>query len=332
LTGVCYRLYGLTLRASRPLPGLEPAPQEATADVTIDLAGQGEAGSPIPASEWVQVARHLPAWRASTTEGEHTFLLYGVNNDRGGSAIGFVIEPCGRRISCHWTEDVTLGGVAHVLLGPVLGCVLRERGAVVLHGAVVRVNGRAVALLGASGAGKSTAALALVRQGASLLADDVTVLCHEGGRPRVQPGVPRIRLRPEPAVIDGLAGRAELVRVDTWPPHDKGEVAFGGTSASREPTPLAAIYVLGERDPGRVDSELVAEPPPIALGSLMGHRHAPFLLRPTDQARDFAALGRLVRQVPVYRILRPDSVDSVGRLAAAILHHTGSGLATTQAR
>lgn len=50
----------------------------------------------------------------------------------------------------------------------------------VVHASAVAVSGRAILILGASGSGKSALALALIRGGAGLVADDRVVLVRKG--------------------------------------------------------------------------------------------------------------------------------------------------------
>ncbi|MBB3692386.1 HPr kinase/phosphorylase [Sphingomonas sp. BK580] len=52
---------------------------------------------------------------------------------------------------------------------------------VTLHATAVALGGRAVLLTGPSGAGKSDLALRLIDRGAELVADDYTMLVHDGG-------------------------------------------------------------------------------------------------------------------------------------------------------
>ncbi len=49
-----------------------------------------------------------------------------------------------------------------------------------IHASTVALNGQAVVIMGASGTGKSTLALELIGQGATLIADDQTILTRVG--------------------------------------------------------------------------------------------------------------------------------------------------------
>jgi hypothetical protein len=85
--------------------------------------------------------------------------------------------------------------VALFLLGSVLGFLSHQRGLFPLHASCVAVEGQAIALVGHSGAGKSTIAALLLAEGARLLSDDVTVIdIHAPGGPLVLPGFPRQKL------------------------------------------------------------------------------------------------------------------------------------------
>lgn len=87
---------------------------------------------------------------------------------RDGSASRFVPDPDGVEIEV----DKIRRGSAVLLLRHL-------RGELALHGAVVAMNGVAIALLGRSGDGKSTLAAALCQAGAALLADDAIALSKD---------------------------------------------------------------------------------------------------------------------------------------------------------
>jgi hypothetical protein len=91
-----------------------------------------------------------------------------------------------------------------------LGLALRLRGFVVLHGAAVSLAGAAHVWVGASGAGKTSAALAACGAGARFLADEVVALEARGDRFVVRRGVtwPRVDAG-APERLHALARRAD---------------------------------------------------------------------------------------------------------------------------
>ena len=92
------------------------------------------------------------------------------------------------------------GALPPCFFSTVAALILAWRGAVPIHGSTVMIDNRAIMICGASGAGKSTFAAALVTQGARLVADDLSVITHSpSGGFLVQPGRPTLRLHPETA-------------------------------------------------------------------------------------------------------------------------------------
>lgn len=77
------------------------------------------------------------------------------------------------------------------LLGTVMGCILMQRNFFLLHGNVLEKNNRAIICLGNSGAGKSTSAYFLMKNGWKVLSDDIAAINQEG---KIFPGIPRIKL------------------------------------------------------------------------------------------------------------------------------------------
>lgn len=92
----------------------------------------------------------------------------------------------------------------HLLLDHVLPLLLTLRGQVVLHGAVVHLDGRAVVLVGSSGAGKSTLTAFAWQRGWTVGGDDGAVL-HLGPPVACGPTYPTIRLSVESAALLGVA-------------------------------------------------------------------------------------------------------------------------------
>src|SRR5262249_57046891 len=132
------------------------------------------------------------------------------------------------------------------LRGPVLGLGRGRRGAVGVPAGAGAVGGRARALCGGAGAGRSTLAAASARRGDVVLTDDVAPLEPDGDRFRVRPGYPQLRLWPDSVRL--LYGDADALPplTPTWEKRGLDLTRPGYRFAAR-PLPLAAVYVLGER-------------------------------------------------------------------------------------
>lgn len=326
-----YQIYGLRLHADRPIPSLNPVPGTAAADVFIHLLGQRQGGLPLPdGTEWTsQIEAEETAgpafrlWTARGAEGDYLRLHY----TDGRDYTEFVIDPTGSRVWVNWTEAASLEGSAPLLIGPVLGCVLRARGVPCLHAAVALIGEKAIALVGHKGAGKSTTTAALRQAGCTTLTDDIAALDEIDTAPGphkflVQPGSPRLRLRPDAAV--GLHGSLEALHPLWQLPENRPTQRYLDPARDHDPrpqhpVPLAGIYVLEARDPAMAAPSIVPLPPAPGLMTLTPHTYANSRLDKAGRAREFAFLSRLVAAVPLRRICRPDGLQSLPQITRAIL-------------
>lgn len=106
-----------------------------------------------------------------------------------------------------------------------------------IHASAVAIAGRGLLILGPSGSGKSSLALALMGQGAQLVADDRVVLRAEGGR---------LLADCPPA----LAGRIEargvgILRAQAAGPVALGQVVDLGQAEPDRLPPFRTITLLG---------------------------------------------------------------------------------------
>lgn len=311
-----YSVFGLTLGADRPIPGLIPQAAVARTATRIWLdavsvppevrtlhedvwyvGGQGEGGSP-----------GLRVWRLAG--GVYFRLQYGDGTE-------FLVDGAGARIWASWLEPLTLEDTATYLLGPVLGFVLRLRGITCLHASAVAVGGRAIVLLGPAEAGKSTTAAALCRMGYPVLTDDVAALVDRDGTIHVEPAYPQLRLWPDSVAM--LYGAADALPRLT-PNWDKRalDLTHNGYRFQHQPLPLAAIYLLAERS---TDAEVRVEglQGRERLLALLANTYVSYLLDSAMRAQELAVLGRLASGVPVRRVVPPAQPNGLTPLCTRIL-------------
>jgi hypothetical protein len=296
--------FGLGLAVDGRIPRLGGAPPAARTDVRVTLGV-------IPA--WAQaaepVARHYTSAHCDE-RGEPLLRVEALANGwwrlRYSDGIVFLVDDAGRELFVTWPEGMSVDDMSSYLLGPVMGFLLRLRGTVSLHASAVAAAGRAFALVGDPGAGKSTTAAAFAARRYPLLADDVTPLAERDGGFDAIPGYPRLRLWP--SAVDSLSSFTTAV-----PPLPAGwqgqrfhlDASTGGFTFQTQPVPLGAIYVLDER----IDvPDAMIEPIEgrEVLLTLVRHSFAGRLLTRAMRARDLDVLGRVADSTPVRRV-RPSS-------------------------
>jgi hypothetical protein len=332
-------VYGLSLRSTHVLPGLVATAGDGPSDVQLDLIEGPAAQLPdVAAVEWrapplVQSEDESShgIWRGDGAEGTFLRLRYG--SDVYRRAVEFVIDPPGNRV---WAGRQVWGGagaptclqdVTTLLLGAVLGCVLRLRGTLCLHASVVGIEGRGIVILGSKGAGKSTLAAALAGSGHPVLSDDVAAITSVGGTWLVQPGYPRLRLWPtalgalqrpvaRSTPILSLCDKRYVELADDGGERDTTPWRFQST-----PLPLSTIY-LTTRD-ARLDTPVVDRVPDATrLAALIRYTYVSFLPQSREgMAREFRRLFRLAATVPVHRIRCPEGLRHLPAICEALAGH-----------
>lgn len=128
-----------------------------------------------------------------------------------GDTLFFSIESIGRfRITdgkdIRFERDPTLPegtvldeDIRVFLLGSCLGTALMQRGHFVLHASVGIKNGMACAIMGHSGAGKSTTMGIAINLGWSLISDDLCAIYWQDDMPMVFPAYPQLKLNDDSA-------------------------------------------------------------------------------------------------------------------------------------
>lgn len=210
----------------------------------------------------------------------------------GGTDVVVSPAPSGRAGEVRWL--VRNAGLRLALV---------QQGAVVVHASAVVVDGRAVAFTGPSGRGKSTAAGACVAAGHDLLVDDVLPCSLDDGV-TVPPGYPSLGL-------DGTVAR----ELGFEPAPEFDAVVRVDDRFCLEPRPLDTVYLLTDGDD--VGVEPVSRPE--AAFALL---EASYALYDEDdspaQATHLEQCGSVVERVPVCRLERPRSLETLDDLVAAV--------------
>ncbi|MBA3366509.1 MAG: hypothetical protein H0U03_12140 [Actinobacteria bacterium] len=275
-----YVAHGLGIRSTFPFPELTPG--EGDADVLV-RPGKVEGDPPDGAANRV---RHR-----STVDETRLFL----------ESVGRLLVRRGKEIVVDAARAAAPGTVRAFVLGPGIATLLAQRGRLVLHASAVEIEDRAIALLGGSGWGKSTTAAALNARGYALVADDVLALDLDSRPVQAFPGFPQLKLWREAAAYL-RAPAEEWTRYN--PLLDKGFQPPASGVAVR-PLALAAACILDEGE----EVEVEALSPRDAAIEFVRHSWAAGILRTTAPREHFANCSTLARNVPLFRLRRPQVLE-----------------------
>jgi hypothetical protein len=315
-----YRAYGLTLNCDTPISALLQEPTDLEPyDIIVSLG---------PETDWVREARSLPSHLEHPNLGQvepdnspFTLTSYGAEEFfelSYGNVARFLVDSAAERIWGTWLPPLTIEDATIYLLGPVMGFVLRRRGVLALHASAVCIEGQAIALCGESQTGKSTTAAALGLRGIPVLCEDITPLVAQDGKFYVEPGYPRVCLWPD-AAEKLLGARHTLPRLT--PSWEKLFLPLDGRNAKFEAKrrSVGAVYLFAprvtERDAPQIELLSARE----AILELVQNTYMNWLLDREQRAAEFDALGKLVAQVPVRRIVPHVDPGRIGALCELIV-------------
>jgi hypothetical protein len=309
-----YSAYGMVLCADVPLPGLIGVPDQELVDVHVWLKSTPPwaAVNESAGEYWYRNSERTVLRIRCLDQGSYLRLTY-----QDGTR--FVLDWQGTRIWATWPKVLTLEDAVTYLVGPVMGMLLYLHGVTCLHASAVAVGNRAVALLGAPGAGKSTTAAAFAKLGYAVLSDDVVPLAEGEGAFWIHPGYPRVCLWPQSvAALYGYSDALPLI-TPTW---DKRylDLTRNGCRFQSQPLPLAAIYCLGERRADLPVPLIERLPGTVGLIHLVANTYGNYLPDINAmRARQFQLFGRIVAKVPVRRVYPHAEPEKVFRLCEAII-------------
>ncbi|HKX31393.1 MAG TPA: hypothetical protein VJ302_27150 [Blastocatellia bacterium] len=327
-----YQVYQLQLASDRSLPALPPGVAGRLPDLTWHWNDQRSRQLDNELAWYEESSRLLDdrreairLYRAAAPAGEYLRLSVVIDREHRDRTIDIVMSPQIRDVWIRSSPEVKNSDAESILLNLGLGCMLRLRGVVCLHGNTVVIGDRAVTILGPKTAGKSTMAAELIRGGARLLADDIAALTPQGTTTLVEPGYPRLRLWPKslegwhhdyadlPLVLTGCPKRS--VPVDAGWPSDAE--SWGGFCP--QAMPLAVIYVLGRRDAPDTMPAITPMPPQESMRALAANTYAGYVVTESGRRQEFAALARLASTIPIRRLQRPNDLSRLPELSRLVM-------------
>ncbi|HEX6048286.1 MAG TPA: hypothetical protein VFZ21_03430 [Gemmatimonadaceae bacterium] len=298
-----------------------------------------ESDFPLPELAETEPGGDGPLWRIATQRGDPPVesvsptgseIVYGEVLVHAYAAPGllrlafddtgtFDVRAADRTIAWYPGPSATEAAVRADLLGRVIALAAHADGRLTLHASAVSVDGHGIAFLGPKHAGKSTLALALVRNGARLVADDAVITrFDDAGQPWAVVGVQRPRLWTDSIrALGATPSSAE---------GDKPTIELEPDQLAHGEVPLRACYLLR---PGATTGIEISRGPRLQpvhsalalvqfskIGGLLGGSEAPVVL---ERAAALAAA------VPVHVIDVARAIDRLDAVAARIIswHRTG---------
>lgn len=193
------------------------------------------------------------------------------------------------------------------LLGSAMGALLFQRGILPLHGSAVVMKDKAVIITGASGAGKSSLAMAFREKGYSFVTDDIAAIKHgEDGSVYVLPSYPQQKLWQDS--IEYIGGEVEnLEQINRW--NNKFYYPVGNDFCN-SPARLTAVCEIVPRDKREVEIYKVdgVEKIDVLMRNIYRYQWAGFF---GNGKVYFTKCADIAKHVDVFRMFRPENGFSV---------------------
>jgi hypothetical protein len=300
-----YRIHGLLIESEIPLDAHEvDRDRGARADSPdgTDPAPHYRLlkGEPRPCPHSPPPGRILGEYRedgfdAWTTEARAKPSL---RNLRYAGICDVTLDCAERTITVYRAPEADPDLIPVFIEGSVLAHALAAEDLLALHASAVEVDGRALAIVGPPGWGKSTLAALLCASGARLVADDALRVDAADSGPLCFPGVGGLRLRPAAAFL------AHEIEGAAAAPTPDGRTKVLPKASAGAPLRLAAALIP---EPSReaASLELRRLGAMEGLQALLGYPRVITWTAPEPIGRLFQLTAAAAERLPVYRAVVP---------------------------
>ncbi|RIX52616.1 aldolase [Paenibacillus nanensis] len=296
-----YRSFGLSIESEFQLPELSFSEHE----LEEEQPGLTIAGADL-----------METWDSLNPVGAHLAIEGETVYVRVPDTGIFAMEN-GQSILVSLFPEANMDKVRLYLLGSCMGVILMQRRILPLHGSAIAINGKAYAIVGHSGAGKTTLSTYLLEQGYQLLSDDlIAVTLDQDDNPIVTPSYPQQKIWQE--TIDLLGMKPERLK-----PLFERETKFAVPVSDRfhsSPLPLAGVYELIKVEQGAALQPVEGLE---RFHTLLQHTFRGFLIERLGLMDwHFGFLARFVNRIQMHRLCRPQAPSSVQELAELLIQTT----------
>lgn len=311
-----YKIYGLQISSSRQISILADT-LASPADIAVDFM---EGHLPDLDLQWQQIStpaleirETISLLTAETSGGMYTQINYQLRIGR----MSLRINPGKSQVWISF-ESITYEDIESFFVGTIMGAIMRLRDQLCLHASVVVINGKAVAFLGQKRSGKSTTAAAFARLGYQVLADDIAVIKEEDHQFYIQPGYPRLRLRPKTVEVMYAGEASDLPMVNSWVNSRYADIT---DQFYTDPLPIAALFILSAAETGMIEPAVE----PLGLSHRLVHlgknTFANYVITPQNRKTEFELLARLAVTIPVNKLKVVYEITKADQQCEAVLNY-----------
>ena len=317
-----YTTYGISLQSNISIPGLVASPPEEDSQIDIHIT---LGNFPIWVRELLndeKVSYYISPWRTVTGKPHMTIDIVSTKDyfhfqyDEG---VDFFVNQAATEVWGAWQDNLSLSDAVLYLLGPILGFILRRRGITCLHASCIAIGEKAFALVGVSGAGKSTTAAAFATRGCPIISDDIAPLAEADNTFQVIPGYPRLRLWSDS--VEALFGNPDAQPLLTLNYSKRYlDLSSKNYNFRSHPISLNAIYILNPRRNDSIAPFIIPEESrQSGLFALAANTYRNELLDKRMRQQEFEVLSRLVTHVPLRQVTPHTDIAKLPELCDKIL-------------